>query len=116
MTDKRGARKRLVPRVRVAMLVAVVAGVTAIPVTAPAAAPVTNSSIRVPRLIGKKLPLAEVLIRRAGLHIGKEDCDCTFGVVVKSNWYVCIQWPRAGRLVARGTRVATYSVRYMSDC
>ena len=71
---------------------------------------------RVPNLVGKKLPYAEVLLRRAGLRVGREDCDCTFGVVIKSNWYVCQQWPHAGKLVRRGTRVETYSARDVADC
>jgi beta-lactam-binding protein with PASTA domain len=76
----------------------------------------TTTSVRVPHVIGKKLPLAELLIRRAGLRIGAEDCDCTFGVVIKSNWYVCRQWPHAGKAIRRGTRVSTYSLRDMIDC
>jgi hypothetical protein len=78
--------------------------------------PSASSSVRVPALRGKKLPYAEVLIRRAGLRVGREDCDCTFGVVIKSSWYVCQQWPRAGKLVNRGVRVATYSARDPRDC
>jgi beta-lactam-binding protein with PASTA domain len=75
-----------------------------------------SASVRVPSVRGKKLPYAEVLIKRAGLRVGREDCDCTFGVVIKSNWYVCQQWPRAGKAVRRGNRVDTYSVRDMADC
>jgi hypothetical protein len=78
--------------------------------------PVVSAGVRVPKLRGKKLPYAEVLIRRTGLRVGREDCDCTFGVVIKSNWYVCQQWPQAGKLVGRRTRVDTYSVRDMADC
>jgi hypothetical protein len=72
--------------------------------------------MRPPRLRGKKLPLAEILIRRAGLRVGRQDCDCTFGVVIKSNWYVCQQWPKGGKYVKPRTRIATYSVRSMYDC
>lgn len=81
-----------------------------------ASAPVSSASVRVPNIVGKKLPLAEYYIRAAGLRIGREDCDCTFGVVVKSHWYVCIQKPRGGALVPRGTRVGTFSARSRSDC
>jgi hypothetical protein len=75
-----------------------------------------SALVRVPALRGKRLPLAEVLIRRAGLRVGREDCDCTFGVVIKSNWLVCMQWPKARKLVRRGTRVATYSAREIYEC
>jgi hypothetical protein len=77
---------------------------------------VDSARVRVPKLRGKKLPYAEILIRRAGLRVGREDCDCTFGVVIKSSWYVCQQWPRAGKIVGRRARVDTYSVRDMVDC
>jgi|SRR5882762_8515162 len=76
----------------------------------------TASKVRVPNLRGKKLPLAEALLRMSGLRVGTEDCDCTFGVVVKSNWYVCMQKPAAGQMVARGTSVWTYSARNTSEC
>ena len=84
--------------------------------TVAVATPVSSASVRVPNIVGKKLPLAEYYIRAAGLRIGREDCDCTFGVVVKSHWYVCIQKPRGGALVPRGTRVGTFSARSRSDC
>lgn len=98
------------------LLLAVIAACAAIPVATSAAPALSDTTVRVPRLIGRKLPLAELLLRRAGLRVGREDCDCTFGVVIKSNWYVCMQWPRPGKLVRRGSRVATYSVRDMVDC
>src|SRR5256885_214365 len=66
--------------------------------------------VRVPSLHGKKLPYAEVLLRRAGFSVGREDCDCTFGVVIKSNWYVCQQWPAGHSLVKRGTKVLPRSL------
>lgn len=75
-----------------------------------------GAKVRVPNVVSKKLPLAEYIIRGAGLRVGKEDCDCTFGVVIKSHWYVCIQKPKAGSVVARGTRVSTYSDRSPDDC
>src|SRR5689334_11705879 len=75
-----------------------------------------SALVRVPALRGKRIPLAEVLIRRAGLRVGREDCNCTFGMVIKSNWVVCMQWPKARKLVRRGTRVATYSDREIYDC
>jgi beta-lactam-binding protein with PASTA domain len=90
--------------------------VVCVSIASSATRPETTSSVRVPKIVGKKLPLAEYLIRQAGLRVGREDCDCTFGVVIKSNWYVCIQSPRAGRMVARRTRVNTYSERSRSDC
>jgi beta-lactam-binding protein with PASTA domain len=72
--------------------------------------------VRVPNLAGKSLPLAEYLLRNSGLRAGQEDCDCTFGVVIKSSWYVCYQTPRAGSLVRRGTAVGTYSARSPQEC
>ena len=71
---------------------------------------------RVPNLHNKWLPLAEDLLRKAGLRVGREDCNCSFGVVFKRNWYVCRQRPVAGARVARGTRVWTYSARDLDDC
>src|SRR5262245_2470529 len=103
--------------------VALTCAIILIFVTLPGTAPAQHDSklesgakVRVPNLHGRKLPLAEALIRMAGLRVGKEDCDCTFGVVIKSNWYVCMQRPAAKQLVARGTRVWTYSERDPSDC
>jgi beta-lactam-binding protein with PASTA domain len=75
-----------------------------------------TSGVRVPNLYGKRVPRAEYMLRRAGLRAGKEDCDCTFGMIIKSSWVVCEQHPAAGRVVARGTRVSTYSERDVSDC
>src|SRR5215216_6928132 len=98
-------------------VVLAVASIASAKATGPSASTASPSaSVRVPNLRGKKLPLAEVLLRHARLGIGREDCDCTFGVVVKSSGFVCMQWPAAGRLVRPGTRVATYSVRDMLDC
>ena len=109
--------RRIALIVSVSLLVALAGSTSA--VGAPQAASSRDASaatIKVPNLRGKKLPYAEVLLRRAGLRVGREDCDCTFGVVIKSNWYVCEQWPKAGRVVARRSRVDTYSARSVDDC
>lgn len=101
------------------VLLVLTLGVLAVPALTQGAVSGSRKSetlVRVPNIVGKKLPLAEYLLKRAGLRAGDEDCDCTFGVVIKSHWYVCIQTPRAGRQVARGTRVATFSARSPADC
>jgi beta-lactam-binding protein with PASTA domain len=97
-------------------LMSLVAVATSVALVAVAPASTTTTAVRVPSLRGTKLRLAEVLLRNAGLRVDREDCDCTFGVVIKSNWFVCMQWPGRGRIVPRGTRVRTYSVRDMIDC
>jgi beta-lactam-binding protein with PASTA domain len=78
-----------------------------------AAAP---KKVRVPNLYGRSVPRAEYILRAAGLRVGREDCDCSFGMIIKSNWVVCTQIPAAGRLVAREARVTTFSEREVSDC
>jgi beta-lactam-binding protein with PASTA domain len=75
-----------------------------------------SEGVRVPNLYGKHVPRAEYSLRLAGLRVGREDCDCTFGMVIKSNWVVCEQHPAAGRIVLRSTRVSTYSERDVADC
>jgi hypothetical protein len=113
---RQGRKEGKAMKVRLAIMAAAVA-TSLVMFAAPAGSTgLSAQSVRVPNVIGKKLPLAEYYIKAAGLRVGKEDCDCTFGVVIKSHWYVCIQNPRAGRLVARGTRVGTFSARSRSDC
>jgi beta-lactam-binding protein with PASTA domain len=71
--------------------------------------------VRVPDIVGKRLRQAEYLVKQAGLRIGFQSCSCTFGIGVGRS-YVCVQRPRAGAVVPRGTAVSTFSARARSDC
>jgi beta-lactam-binding protein with PASTA domain len=102
-------------------LAAVAAALVALTVPTAAAISSNQSStgaavrVRVPNLVGQRLHRAETILKRAGLAVGLQTCSCTFGTGEALS-YVCVQRPRAGAVVARGTPVSTFSVRARSDC
>jgi beta-lactam-binding protein with PASTA domain len=73
--------------------------------TASAAAKVT-----VPKLHCRRLDAAEDIVRSKGLRV-VERGGGTFGIVVKSNWFVGSQRPAPGTRVARGSKVYLYAAR-----
>jgi len=70
----------------------------------------TTASLRVPRVQGLRLDIAEAMLRLRGLR-PVEHGGGYFGIVVKHNWQVCIQSPAAGRVVSAGSRVSVFVTR-----
>jgi beta-lactam-binding protein with PASTA domain len=68
--------------------------------------------VKVPQLRCRRLDVAEDMLHSKGLRV-RERGGGVFGIVVKSNWRVVTQSPRAGSRVPRGTRVTVYVDR---DC
>jgi beta-lactam-binding protein with PASTA domain len=66
-----------------------------------------SAAIRVPNLHCRRLDRAEDQLHRLGLKV-RERGGGVFGIVVKSNWVVTSQSPRAGTSVAKGRRVTVY--------
>lgn len=77
---------------------------TALDVTTPAA------SIVVPNVVGMRMDRATRTLRQRGLRVN-EECSGLFGCIVKSQWWVCQQSPRAGKRLQRYSVVVTYAER-----
>ena len=50
----------------------------------------------VPDVVGMKLPAAEATLKAHGYHPKAFNTDTLFGIVVKSHYTVCHQWPPVG--------------------
>jgi beta-lactam-binding protein with PASTA domain len=74
------------------------------------ARPHTSTSVRVPNVTGRYLNVAERRLIAAHL-IPIEKGGGIFGIVVKADWQVCFQSPRAGKLVRAGSRVTVFVSR-----
>jgi hypothetical protein len=64
--------------------------------------PAVASSTTVPALSGKRLDVAEMMLGQRGLR-WREVGGGMFGILVKSNWVVCMTMP------GRGARVGSYA-------
>lgn len=78
--------------------------------TAQAVALESTAKVRVPGVVGFRMDRATRTLHAAGLRVN-EECSGLFGCIVKSRWWVCVQVPRAGRLVARYSVVVIYAER-----
>ncbi|HWK28089.1 MAG TPA: PASTA domain-containing protein [Solirubrobacter sp.] len=81
-------------------------------ITASATARPAATKVTVPSVRCKRLDIAEDVLHRRGLKVRTRGGG-TFGIVVKSNWFVVSQSPRAGTRVNKGRRVTVYVDR---DC
>src|SRR4051794_34487873 len=70
----------------------------------------TTIAVRVPNVTHMRLDLAQARLQIAGLR-SKAHGGGIFGIVVKHNWEVCFQNPRAGKSVARHAKVDLYVSR-----
>ena len=101
--------KRLIVVVTAALLLASMAA---------AAGPIRGSSnpaghaarVVVPRVVGFRMDRATRTLHDRGLRVN-EECSGLFGCIIKSRWWVCVQSPRAGRLVAKYSVVVIYAER-----
>jgi beta-lactam-binding protein with PASTA domain len=64
-------------------------------------------TVKVPSLHCRRLDRAEDMLHTRGLKV-RERGGGIFGILVKSNWVVTGQSPRAGTRVHRGARVTVY--------
>jgi beta-lactam-binding protein with PASTA domain len=67
-------------------------------------------TVRVPKVTGFYLNTAERLLRAHGLSPVAKG-QRVYGIMVKADWQVCAQFPRAGRRVRRGTKVSLFIQR-----
>ena len=67
----------------------------------------TTKAAAVPNVVGKRLDVAEDTLHASGLHYS-EVGGGAFGIIVRSNWFVCEQRPRPR---AKATRVTLYVER-----
>lgn len=79
-----------------------------------AIATTTTAKVRVPNVVGFRMDRATRTLHAAGLRVN-EECSGIFGCIVKSRWWVCVQSPRARRLVPRYSVVVIYAER-RGDC
>jgi beta-lactam-binding protein with PASTA domain len=89
-------------------VVATVASAAIAAIAGPASA--SNSSVRVPNVTGRNLAVAENQLM-ANRLIPVEKGGGIFGIIVKSDWQVCVQTPSAGRAVAPGSKVTVFVSR-----
>jgi hypothetical protein len=71
---------------------------------------VTTARVRVPNVVGFRMDRATRTLRSLGLRVN-EECSGLFGCIVKSQWWVCEQSPRAGRYLPKYAVVVTYAER-----
>ncbi len=71
---------------------------------------VATARVVVPKVVGMRMDRATRTLRQRGLRVN-EECSGLFGCVVKSQWWICEQSPRAGARVARYSVVVTYAER-----
>jgi hypothetical protein len=69
-----------------------------------ASTPQATATKRVPALAGKRLDVAELLLRQRGLR-WREVGGGVFGILVKANWVVCSTLPRRGARVGNHARI-----------
>ena len=73
-------------------------------VTTPAA------TVVVPNVVGMRMDRATRTLRQRGLRVN-EECSGRFGCIVKSQWWVCQQSPRAGKRLRQYAVVVIYAER-----
>ena len=72
--------------------------------------PAAAAAVVVPNVVGMRMDRATRTLRTRGLRVN-EECSGLFGCVVKSQWWVCHQSPRAGKRVRRYDVVVIYGER-----
>jgi hypothetical protein len=97
-------------RTAIAVALCAAIAVTLSPSAAPARpdlTPQAAAKVKVPHLTGRRLDVAEDILRSHHLRF-REVGGGAFGIVVKSNWRVCTTRPAAGARVRTRTRVSLY--------
>lgn len=74
------------------------------------AAVAAKAKVTVPNEHCKRLDIAENAVSSHGLRF-VERGGGTFGIIVKGDWVVSTQIPKAGKRVARGSKVYLYAAR-----
>jgi PASTA domain len=97
-----------------AVITALVAFVLTIGVVAAMGArsgPVSASArVTVPNVVGMRMDQSTRTLHNHGLRVN-EECSGFFGCIVKANWFICTQSPRAGMRVQQYSVVVTYGAR-----
>lgn len=68
------------------------------------------AKVTVPNVLGLRMDRATKLLHSKGLRVN-EECTGLLGCIIKSNWWICGQTPRAGRVVNRNSVVVIFGVR-----
>lgn len=76
----------------------------------PTTAPRAVAKVTVPNVIGLRMDRATKLLHSKGLRVN-EECTGILGCIIKSNWWICGQTPRPGRLVNKNSVVVIFGVR-----
>ena len=69
-----------------------------------------TAKVKVPRVVGMRMDRATRLLHSKNLRVN-EECTGFFGCIVKRNWWICGQAPRAGRLVPKYSVVTIFGAR-----
>ena len=69
-----------------------------------------TATIAVPNVVGMRMDRATRTLRQRGLRVN-EECSGLFGCIVKSQWWVCHQSPRAGKRLRKYSVVVIYAER-----
>jgi hypothetical protein len=62
-----------------------------------------------------RMDRATRVLHARGLRVN-EECSGLLGCIIKANWWICTQSPRAGRPVAPYSVVTIFGRRSLSDC
>jgi len=75
-------------------------------------------TVVVPNVVGLRMDRATRLLHSRNLRVNEECPEALFGCIIKSNWWICRQYPRAGKRVRRYAVIITYGVRERgrTDC
>ena len=68
------------------------------------------AKVVMPNVVGMRMDRATRLLHNVGLRVN-EECSGIFGCIIKANWWICTQDPRAGRKLNRYTVVMIYGKR-----
>jgi hypothetical protein len=98
---------------RIALLLAVALCVATAPSAAsaqPAAVGQALVKVRMPNDVGLRMDRATRLLHSKGLRVN-EECTGLLGCIIKSNWWICGQAPRAGKLMPKFSVVTIFGAR-----
>lgn len=73
------------------------------------------STVVVPNVVGLRMDTSTRLLHARGLRVNEECPKALFGCVIKANWWICRQYPRAGARVPRYSTIITYGVRHRGE-
>ena len=70
----------------------------------------SEARVVMPTVIGMRMDRATHKLHTVGLRVN-EECSGVFGCIIKANWWICEQHPRAGTRVVKYSVVMIYGMR-----